>query len=335
MENTKDKEYYGFIYVTTNHINNKKYIGQRKYDKYGKWKDYLGSGIVLNKAIEKYGKENFSKEIIEKCYSKNELNEKEIYWIEYYDAVKSNEFYNVASGGDGGNTIAGYSEEKLEEYKKWKSELHKNTSLKGENAPCSKLTEKEIKEIIIRLLNNDFNSDIAKDYNVSYSTIDDIRNHKTWCSLTNGIIFDSIKSRKRGHSKKTVIQYDLYGNFIAEYESAREAEKVTGIGYKLISQVCNGKKRMAHNYIFRFKEDPFDKYEINNTYLVKVDQYDFSGKFIKTYDSEKEVKLKTGIDINSVLNGNCKSAGGYYWCRHGEDFKIPEYKRKRRNVNLN
>ena len=37
---------YGFIYITTNHVNGRQYIGQKKYDKSGKWKKYLGSGIV-------------------------------------------------------------------------------------------------------------------------------------------------------------------------------------------------------------------------------------------------------------------------------------------------
>ena len=48
---------YGFVYITTNHVNGKQYIGQRKYDKQGKWKEYLGSGVVLSKAIKKYGLE--------------------------------------------------------------------------------------------------------------------------------------------------------------------------------------------------------------------------------------------------------------------------------------
>ena len=102
---------YGFVYITTNHVTGKQYIGQRKYDKQGKWKEYLGSGIILSRAIEKYGLENFSKEIIEECKTKKILNDREIYWINYYNAVESDNFYNIASGGDGGNTIAGYTDD--------------------------------------------------------------------------------------------------------------------------------------------------------------------------------------------------------------------------------
>lgn len=262
MDNTKDKEYYGFIYMTTNHVNNKKYIGQKKYDKDEKWKEYLGSGIILNKAIEKYGKDNFSKEIIEECYSKDELNKKEIYWINYYDAVNSREFYNIASGGDGGNTIAGYSEEQLEEYKKWKSELHKITSPKGEDAPNSKLTEEKVIEIINLLLLNTYASDISEKFNISQQSIDDIYFHKTWKHLTNNIEFPSRKDNRARNisNKKAVVQYDLKGNYINKYESIHEASRQTGIGYKLISAVCNGDKKTTHGYIWRFVDDSFDKY---------------------------------------------------------------------------
>lgn len=102
---------YGFIYITTNNINGKKYIGKKKYDKRGYWKLYLGSGVILGKAIKKYGRDNFSKEIIEECDTQDMLNVKEKYWINYYDAVNSINYYNIASGGDGGDVISGYTEE--------------------------------------------------------------------------------------------------------------------------------------------------------------------------------------------------------------------------------
>lgn len=61
-----------------------------------------------------------------------------------------------------------------------------------------------------------------------------------------------IKEYKRKLNNKPVSQYDLNNNFIATFESAREAEYITGIGYKMISRVCNGKRPHTHNYIWRF-----------------------------------------------------------------------------------
>lgn len=320
---------YGFIYMTTNLTNNKKYIGQKMYDKDGKWRNYLGSGIILNKAIQKYGKENFTRIILEYCKTKKELDIQESFWINHYNAVKSTDFYNIASGGNGGNTIAGYSKEKLEEYKKYKKELHKITSLKGENSPNSLLKETEVLDIINKLLNKEYPSDIAKLYSVSTGTISDIREHNTWCHLTSNIIFPDVKGRKRSVGKD-VKQYNKNGSLIDTYSSAREAEERTGIGYKLISQVCNGKKRIAHGYIWRFKDDPFDLYDTQKTNDIKVDKYDLYGKYIKTYNSIKEANksIKSG-SVSSVIRGKCKSAGGFYWTKHNEKLIIPIYKRNK------
>ena len=103
------KEYYGFIYLTTNKINGMKYVGKKKYIR--NWESYLGSGIRLKYAIDKYGKENFTKEIIENVLLKEEINAREKYWIDYYNAVESKDFYNISLGGDGGDVTAGYTVE--------------------------------------------------------------------------------------------------------------------------------------------------------------------------------------------------------------------------------
>lgn len=89
---------YGYIYKTTNLINNKFYIGQHKNNKNNPY--YLGSGKILKYAIEKYGKENFIIEILEKCNSRKELNEREKYWIA---TLKNENCYNISDGGNGGN----------------------------------------------------------------------------------------------------------------------------------------------------------------------------------------------------------------------------------------
>lgn len=96
----------GYIYLTTNLINNHKYIGKRQKSKFDE--SYKGSGKRLQAAIKKYGWENFSCEILKWCETVEELNKSEKYFIALYDAVNNPEFYNLACGGDGGNTGSNY-----------------------------------------------------------------------------------------------------------------------------------------------------------------------------------------------------------------------------------
>lgn len=95
---------YGYIYKTTNLINGKMYIGQHKYSGEGIDPKYYGNGTTFKKALKKYGKENFKVEILEWCENMDELNEKEKYWIVFYNA--KNIGYNLDDGGKG---IPGYS----------------------------------------------------------------------------------------------------------------------------------------------------------------------------------------------------------------------------------
>jgi len=86
------------IYKTTNKINNKFYIGKDEKNN----PKYLGSGLLLLKAIEKYGKENFIKEILEECFTRDQLNDREKFWIKELNAIELG--YNLAEGGTGGKT---------------------------------------------------------------------------------------------------------------------------------------------------------------------------------------------------------------------------------------
>lgn len=102
---SKEKRY--FIYQTTNLVNNKKYIGYH----YGYENDsYLGSGSNMLKAIEKYGRKNFKREILEFCENKEKAFEREIYWISYYNAVQDDNYYNISEGGDSQSGWHAYQE---------------------------------------------------------------------------------------------------------------------------------------------------------------------------------------------------------------------------------
>ena len=90
---------YGFIYVTTNNVNGKKYLGQCSLQQKNKTESYLGSGKALKAAISKYGRESFSREIIFVAFSAADLNWAERTLIEEFNATKSAEWYNIAPGG--------------------------------------------------------------------------------------------------------------------------------------------------------------------------------------------------------------------------------------------
>lgn len=104
---------YGYIYVTKNLLNNRMYVGKRQgeYDA-----SYYGSGKIITLAIEKYGIENFTNIIIDTAESLEELNLKEKYYINLYKETYGDLMYNIASGGDGGNTLLYKSPEERQEF---------------------------------------------------------------------------------------------------------------------------------------------------------------------------------------------------------------------------
>ena len=91
---------YGYVYRTVNTLNGMSYIGQTTKPES---KEYFGSGLYLKRALEKYGRSNFRREILEYASSKEELDELERKYIKEFDAIESDNFYNFSCGGQGGN----------------------------------------------------------------------------------------------------------------------------------------------------------------------------------------------------------------------------------------
>jgi hypothetical protein len=111
------------IYKTTNNINGKFYIGkQNTEDQF-----YLGSGIALVRAVKKYGKENFTKEILHTCKSKKETEILEASLVTQ-ELVDDPNCYNMKLGGNGGSMKGWKKPPRGKEYKEKqrKSHLGKN-----------------------------------------------------------------------------------------------------------------------------------------------------------------------------------------------------------------
>jgi group I intron endonuclease len=90
---------YYTIYQTTNKVNQKIYVGAHKT------KDlddtYLGSGKMLNRAIEKHGIESFERKVLFICADEHEMYQKEREIVNE-DFVKRSDTYNMKRGGHGG-----------------------------------------------------------------------------------------------------------------------------------------------------------------------------------------------------------------------------------------
>ena len=94
------------VYKITNKVNNKVYIGITSKGISARWKEHIysaehGCPFKLHNAIRKYGKENFSIELIDFCNSWEELTEKEQYYISEYKSLQDEYGYNMTEGGDG------------------------------------------------------------------------------------------------------------------------------------------------------------------------------------------------------------------------------------------
>lgn len=126
------------IYKTTNSINGKIYVGYHETDNLND--DYLGSGKILKRAISKYGKEKFQKEILYVFPTRDEALLKEAEIVDE-DFVKREDTYNYKLGGEGGwSHIPRLLKEDIEFKKKMYSKIsksmktaHKEGRLRGWN----------------------------------------------------------------------------------------------------------------------------------------------------------------------------------------------------------
>ena len=93
---------YGYVYKTTDLRNNKIYVGQHKSKVFDT--NYYGSGIIIKEILNKYGNQVLNCELIEECDTADELNDREIYWINKLNCLDESVGYNLATGGAFGNS---------------------------------------------------------------------------------------------------------------------------------------------------------------------------------------------------------------------------------------
>lgn len=141
MKKTKKK--YGFIYKMTNIVNGKIYIGKTECSIERRFKEHLRYCDIYNNQIEKsfntrlypamlkYGKENFKIELVERLIINDvDINEREKYWISFYNSQDGSIGYNISPGGLGGPLFKGrkHSDES-------KNKMRTSSHWKGKKQP--------------------------------------------------------------------------------------------------------------------------------------------------------------------------------------------------------
>ena len=118
------------IYKVTNLVNQKVYIGQsinsldhRKKQHYKESKYHKNDTTYFHNALKKYSEQDFIWEILEELTSLEELNSREIYWIEYYQSTNKEKGYNLKLGGNNGGKCCDSTKRKIGDttIKKWKN----------------------------------------------------------------------------------------------------------------------------------------------------------------------------------------------------------------------
>jgi hypothetical protein len=184
-----------YLYKITNLINNKIYIGIHSTDNLDD--GYFGSGKVLIKAIKKYGKENFKKEIIEQFESREHASIQEELIVNE-DFIKRVDTYNCKIGGDNSG-ILGY---------KFSDEALSKRTMSRKNFKHSEETKARMKNNMLGHIVSDETKNKLSITSLAYwndFTIDKSeRNKKISNSNKNKIFTDETKNKIRMARKKQI-----------------------------------------------------------------------------------------------------------------------------------
>lgn len=141
---------YYIVYKTTCNVNGKIYIGIHKQDIDPYIFDgYLGSGVLLSRAVEKYGSDKFSRETLFVYDTLNESRDKERELVTH-DFCTRNDTYNISVGGTGGNTTAGYTPEQLKLKSEKQSKSHKEWFTTSDGQAHKEFLRKRMKVIRVQ-----------------------------------------------------------------------------------------------------------------------------------------------------------------------------------------
>lgn len=207
------------IYVFTNKINGKKYVGQTSRNFKERVGEHLRRNVTyFDKALKKYGISNFDYEIVDNACSIDELNEKEKFWIVKNDSMIPNG-YNLCEGG--GVTV-GYTHSMESKIKMSISKRESGVMRGTNNHYYGKRHTPEIRE------------------KMAQKWTEERRNEQSRRSreMDRSYLFVKVRNMDTGEI----------------YNSVKEASNVTGVLATHITRVCKGKRKSAGGIRWEYTE---------------------------------------------------------------------------------
>lgn len=256
------------VYIHTNKINGKMYIGQTVNGNNPKKRWANGMGYKTQKyfwkAIQKYGWDNFEHEIVASNLTKEEADRFEVLLIQKLNTANREFGYNVALGG--GGTLGRHpSQEQIQKQRETMRKYYDDENF------IQKMREVAPKKAVWQFTDE---GNFIKEYSSSKEAEREtgvLSANICSCALKNtpsagGYIWtykndaDDILERviKYSNSKikvEPIIQLSLDGVFVKEWPSAAEAGRGIGINYKNINLVCRNKRNKAGGFKWMYLSD--------------------------------------------------------------------------------
>ena len=347
QKETKKKDRKYIVYIHTNKINNKAYIGitsKNPKDRWGKdGRNYRRNQPVFYAAIKKYGWDNFEHIIFAENLSKSEAISIEIKLIAIFQTnckrYKNPELgYNMTDGGEGtlgfvhsDETKQQLSDKAKERYlnpeynpmygkhhsdetRKLLSEMRRGTHCGADNYFYGKHHSDESKQ---KMREYALNRPIEVNQKIGQKAKERLSNPEN-NHMFGKHIADHVKQIISDTHSIPVVQLTLYGEFINEYKNSNEVEAILGIDSASIRRCCTGNQLSAGGFQWVEKEkyNPLNTYIYINPSLIPVIQLNPDGTFIAEYKSIRDAHKATGVaesGIRRCCKDVCKTSGGFIW----------------------
>ena len=328
------------IYLITNLINNKKYVGQTQQGREERrWQEHfiytVDDNKILHNAIRKYGPENFEFKVIETDIPEELIDEREKYYIKYYNTFYLNkQGYNMTKGGQG---IHGYvhtdetkyriKESNLTAWQRIKKEeperyaqlcLNRSLAIKGKpksaehRAALSKVASQRTGE------KNPF-------FGKHFSEESKEKQRENWRNKCEPIKAFSVQTGQ------------LYKKYYTAMDAVRDLNLQKRANSRIIT-ICKEQKGVGYGFIWRYEKDCPEDFIVvehhepllnkntgtkNSAVAKKVFQYNEQNQLIAEYESAASAARQLQPDatkqrnlakrINCVCSGKYKTCQGYVW----------------------